>query len=139
LRISDSCTRVDDAVAVAALYRALVRHLYMHPEINRRLTAVDRALAGENKWRAQRYGAEMTFVTQDGLVPIAEILEHLCEEMAADIEALDCVDEAYHCQNILKGGTSADRQIDVFRQHEDKGAAALMHVCDWIAGASIVG
>ena len=140
LRISDSCTRVDDAVAVAALYRALVRHLYMHPEINRRLTAVDRALAGENKWRAQRYGAEMTFVTQDGLVPIAEILEHLCEEMAADIEALDCVDEAYHCQNILKGGTSADRQIDVFRQHEDKGAAAaLMHVCDWIAGASVVG
>jgi glutamate---cysteine ligase / carboxylate-amine ligase len=137
LRISDSCTRLDDAVAVAALYRALIRHLYRHPEINRRLTALDRALAGENKWRAQRYGTEMTFITRDGLVPIGEILEQLCEEMAADIEALDCVDEAYHCRNILKGGTSADRQIDVFRQHEDKGAAAaLVHVCDWIARAS---
>jgi carboxylate-amine ligase len=140
LRISDSCTRVDDAVAIAALYRAMIRHLYMYPEINSRLTAVDRALAAENKWRAQRYGSEMTFVTQEGLVPIAEFLEHLCEQMAGDIEALDCVDEAYHCRNILKAGTSADRQIDVFRQHEDKGAAAaLVQVCDWIAEASVAG
>src|SRR3954452_3964240 len=132
LRISDSCTRVDDAVAIAALYRALIRHLYLHPETNRRLTAVDRALASENKWRAQRYGAEMSFVTQDGLIPMAEFLDSLCGQMAADIEALDCVDEAYHCRNILKGGTSADRQIDVFRQHEHRGAgAALVQVCDW--------
>src|SRR4051794_5674686 len=114
LRICDSCTRVEDAVAIAALYRAVIRHLYMHPETNRRLTAVDRALATENKWRAQRYGAEMSFVTQDGLIPIAEFLDSLCDQMAADIEALDCRDEAYHCRNMLKGGTSADRQIEVF-------------------------
>src|SRR5215212_6533174 len=96
LRISDSCTRVDDAVALAALYRAVIRHLYMHPEINRRLTAVDRALAVENKWRAQRYGSEMTFVSRDGLIPIAEFLDHLYGQMAGDIEAIDCIDEAYH-------------------------------------------
>jgi carboxylate-amine ligase len=140
LRISDVCTRLDDAVAIAALYRALIRHLYMHPETNRGLTAVDRALAAENKWRAQRYGGDMTFVSRDGLIPIAEFLDSLCDQMAGDIEALDCIDEAYHCRNILKGGTSADRQIEVFRQHESKGAvAALVQVCDWIAGASVAG
>jgi carboxylate-amine ligase len=140
LRISDTCTRVDDAVAIAALYRAVIRHLYMHPATNRGLSAVDRALAAENKWRAQRYGAEMSFVTREGLMPITEFLDSLCERIAPDIEALDCVDELYHCRNILKGGTSADRQIDVFRQHEHKGAgAALVHVCDWIAGASAAG
>lgn len=138
LRISDSCTRLEDAVALASLYRALIRHLYMHPEINRRLTVVDRALAVENKWRAQRYGSEMTFVSRDGLIPIAEFLDHLCDQMACDIDAIDCIDEAYHCQNILKEGTSADHQIEVFRRHESKGVtAALNRVCNWIADASV--
>jgi carboxylate-amine ligase len=101
---------------------------------------VDRALAAENKWRAQRYGADMTFVSRDGLIPIAEVLDCLCDQMAEDIEALNCIDEACHCRNILMGGTSADRQIDVFRQHEDKGAvASLWQVCHWIAGASVAG
>src|SRR4051794_4638051 len=109
LRISDTCTRVDDAVAIAALYRVVIQHLYMRPTTNRGLSAVDRALAAENKWRAQRYGAEMSFVTREGLMPITEFLDGLCEQMAPDIEALDCVDELRHCRNILKGGTSADR------------------------------
>jgi len=137
LRIADSCTSIDDAVALAALYRALIRHLYLHPEHNRRLTAVDRALAAENKWRAQRYGTEMSFVSREGPIPIAEFLDDMCDQIAPDIEALDCIDEVYHCRNILKKGASADRQIEVFKQHESQGARiALQRVCSWIAGAS---
>ena len=87
LRIADSCTSIDDAVALAALYRALIRHLYLHPEHNGRLTAVDRALASENKWRAQRYGTEMSFVSREGPIPIAEFLDDMCDQIAPDIEA----------------------------------------------------
>jgi len=139
LRIADSCTRVEDSIALAALYRAIVRHLYLNPDVNCKLDVVDRALAVENKWRAQRYGTETTFVSRDGAIPIEQFLENICERVAPDIEALGCVDEVYHCRDILKGGSSADRQIDEFRRHEEHGAlAALGKVCHWIADASAV-
>jgi carboxylate-amine ligase len=138
LRVGDSCTRIEDSVAVAALYRAIVRHLYINPNVNRQLDAVDRALAVENKWRAQRYGTEMTFVTRDGAVPIGIFLKQLCDQLTADIEALDCADEIYRCREIIQEGSSADRQIDVFYQHKSQGMAAALHkVCSWIADASI--
>src|SRR4051812_1250692 len=53
LRATDCCTRVDDAIAIAALYRCLVRHLSRRHEVNADLDAVERAIAVENKWRAQ--------------------------------------------------------------------------------------
>src|SRR5579863_4279301 len=34
LRAPDCCTRIDDTIAIAALYRALVRHLFNHPDHN---------------------------------------------------------------------------------------------------------
>jgi glutamate---cysteine ligase / carboxylate-amine ligase len=138
LRIADSCTRVEDSVALAALYRAIVRHLYLNPEVNRRLDTVDRALAVENKWRAQRYGTEMTFVSRDGAIPILEFLDQVCHQLTPDMEALDCFEEMYHCRNIISEGSSADRQIDVFRCREHRGAsAALREVCEWVARASV--
>ena len=56
LRIADSCTRLDDTLAIAALYRCLVRHLLRRPKLNADLTAASRGIAAENLWRAQRYG-----------------------------------------------------------------------------------
>jgi carboxylate-amine ligase len=34
LRVADSCTRVDDTIAIAALYRCLVRRLSLDPKLN---------------------------------------------------------------------------------------------------------
>ena len=39
---------------------------------NADLDAVQRALVVENKWRAQRYGVNGTFVTDDGGVPVSK-------------------------------------------------------------------
>jgi len=58
LRAPDCCTRLDDTIAIATLYRVLARFLYTHPEHNAGINVVDRAIAVENKWRAQRYGAQ---------------------------------------------------------------------------------
>ena len=66
LRAPDCCTRLDDTVAIAALYRSLARFLYANAGHNAELDVVDRAIAVENKWRAQRYGAQGTFVTPIG-------------------------------------------------------------------------
>jgi carboxylate-amine ligase len=66
LRATDSCTRVDDAIAIAALYRCVVRYLSRLKWLNADLDAVERAIAVENKWRAQRYGIEATFASIGG-------------------------------------------------------------------------
>src|SRR6202012_3895807 len=52
LRGADSCTRLDDTVAIATLYRVLARFLYRNPEHNAEIDVVDRSIAVENKWRA---------------------------------------------------------------------------------------
>jgi glutamate---cysteine ligase / carboxylate-amine ligase len=60
LRIADSCTRLDDTLTVAALYRCLVCLADRRPELHRELTGASRAIAVENLWRAQRDGCART-------------------------------------------------------------------------------
>src|SRR3954468_16892166 len=86
LRAPDCCTLVDDSIAIAALYRTIVRHLFVNPRCNQGLDAVGRALAVENKWRAQRYGVHGTFATFDGngAISVAELLDQVIEEIERD-------------------------------------------------------
>jgi carboxylate-amine ligase len=140
LRAPDCCTRLDDAIAIAALYRALVRYLYAHTEHNAGLDVVDRAIAVENKWRAQRYGAKGgTFVTRSGAIAVAEMLERVLERIAADAEALACADQLEHCRAIIAEGTSADVQLRIFAKNEHQGAEiAIQRVARWIRDATLM-
>jgi carboxylate-amine ligase len=142
LRAPDSCTRVEDAVAIAALYRSLARHLVRNPQVNSDLTVVDQAIAIENKWRAQRYGIHGSFV--DGrtrrAVTIPEVVENLIGELAEDMRALGCENEAAGARSILKQGTSADIQIAVFREAEHRTGSrgqAFGAVKSWLAEATL--
>jgi carboxylate-amine ligase len=139
LRAPDCCTRLDDTIAIAALYRVLARFLYAHPEHNAGLDVVDRAVAVENKWRAQRYGAQGTFVTRFGGVAVGEMLEDVLGLVAADAEALSCVDEVDHCRSIIREGTSADAQLRIFTENQQDGAeTALKEVTRWIRDTTLV-
>ena len=140
LRAPDSCTRVDDAIAIAALYRALVRYLYNHPEHNGEIDSVDRAIAVENKWRAQRYGVQGTFVTRaGGGVSVADTLDRVLELIGADGEVLDCADQLEHCRFIVLEGTSADAQLRIFTESEHEGADIALHkVIRWVRDATLV-
>jgi glutamate---cysteine ligase / carboxylate-amine ligase len=139
LRAPDSCTLVEDSIAIAALYRTLAYHLYVNRWRNCELSAVGRAIVVENKWRAQRYGVQGTFATEDGAVTVAEMLERVIEETAADAAALGCAAEIDRCRAIVTSGTSADAQLAVFKAHLERGGrdAALRAVTDWIAGATL--
>jgi glutamate---cysteine ligase / carboxylate-amine ligase len=139
LRAPDSCTLVEDSVAIAALYRSLVRMLSRLPSLNGELTAVSRAIVVENKWRAQRYGIHGTFATEAGAESVPAMLERVIADITPDAEALDCLAEVQHCWQIVKSGTSADRQLAVFAMHEkcEGRARALSAVTDWIAAASL--
>ena len=139
LRAPDCCTRLDDAIAIAALYRALARYLYVHTEHNAELDVVDRSIAVENKWRAQRYGAQGTFVTRLGGIAVGEMLDRVLEQIAVDADALACADQVEHCRAIIAEGTSADAQLRIFTENEHEGADIALHkVTRWIRDATLM-
>jgi carboxylate-amine ligase len=138
LRATDCCTRIDDALAVAALYRCLVRCLHRRPDVNADVDQVDRGIAVENKWRAQRYGVEASFVSRDGAIAISDMLEDVLVKIAADAEALNCLHDVRHCREIVGGGSSADAQLRRFAEAGGADAGgSLDAVLQWIARATL--
>jgi glutamate---cysteine ligase / carboxylate-amine ligase len=139
LRAPDCCTLVDDSVAIASLYRAIVRRVARSPWLNSSLDAVGRAIIIENKWRAQRYGVYGTFIEENGGITVAEKLDQVIEDVMSDAKALRCVAELERCREIVNGGTSADMQLAVFEAHESEQDRdqALRAVTDWIAAATL--
>lgn len=135
LRAPDCCTRLDDALALAALFRVLVRHLVRVGGRGRRVDVVARALARENKWRAQRFGLETTFVTKAAPVAVPELLEQIIAMTAEDAEALDCTADLARCRAIVAEGSSADVQLGLYQRHaEAEGpSGALARVVEWLA------
>jgi carboxylate-amine ligase len=138
LRIADSCTRLDDAVAIAALFRCLVRALDRDRALNAGFDRVGHAISKENKWRAQRYGIAATFVEPFSRSPLtlAQWLDQVFDFVAEDIDALNCSTETKHLHRIVADGTSADRQIEIFSKARAAGRkrlAAVTEVIDWVA------
>jgi carboxylate-amine ligase len=137
LRIPDVCTRIEDGICIAALFRCLTRHLFNHPELNADLGAVDRALAVENKWRAQRYGIKASFIERGSTAArtMNETVDALLDRLHPDAEALDCVGEISHARTIVARGSSAHQQIQVYAQARIAGRSrskALKDVVDFL-------
>ena len=124
LRVCDACTRLDDAVAIAALYRALIRRLSRSPEINAGVGAIDRGVCASNIWLVQQHGvtACLIDVARRTAVPVAEHLEQVLELVREDAEALGCLDWALKTREILREGSGADRQLAAFRDAVDNGS-----------------
>jgi carboxylate-amine ligase len=138
LRIADTCTHLDDAIAIAALFRCLVRALDRDRALNAGFDRVGRAITQENKWHAQRHGVAATFVDPFSRSPLTLKLwlDQVFDFIAEDIEALGCAAEIRHLHRILAEGTSADRQIDIFSKAKAAGRrrlTALKEVIDWAA------
>lgn len=138
LRIADSCTRLDDAMTIAALYRCLVRLAVRRPELNADLDGVSRAIAQENLWRAQHAGtrAEMIDEASEEAIPFRDALERVLALIADDAEAFGCQSRVESARKIVADGTSADRQIAAFDIVEDAARTdrrPLHAVVDWLA------
>jgi carboxylate-amine ligase len=139
LRAPDVCTYVEDAVAIAALYRTVTRRLALNPWQNRDMNAITRAIVVENKWRAQRYGVHGSFarIERNGSITVAEMLEHVIAEVTPDAQALGCLDAVLHCRRIVERGTSADRQVAIYDQHADNPEHALRQVAEWLVETTV--
>jgi glutamate---cysteine ligase / carboxylate-amine ligase len=135
MRVADSCTRLEDTLTIAALYRCLIRLIDRSPALNSGLTSVSRAIVSENVWRAQRYGVHATFIDEEGgVTPFAQQLDSILETVAEDAQALGCESEVMRAREIVRTGTSADHQLRIAAgAHSDDGHNALHDVVDWIA------
>ncbi len=139
LRAPDCCTRLDDTIAIAALYRVLARFLYLNPGHNADIDVIDRAIAVENKWRAQRYGVQGMFVTRSGAVTVGALLDRVLELITAEIKAFACREYLEQCRAIVLEGTSADVQMRIFSENQRDGREIALHkVTRWIRDATLL-
>lgn len=141
LRIADSCTRIDDALAIASAFRCLVRAYVRRPALGVERSALTRRVIEENRWRAKRYGTEATlFVERSGrLVAFPDAIAHLLELVGPDARALSCERELAHLGEIVVRGTSAHEQLAIYRHHRDHGESrprALQGVVDWLVSTT---
>lgn len=144
LRICDSCTRLDDALAIAALFRCLVRAHLRQPELGARRSALTRRVIEENRWRAKRWGIEASFIDEQGEAaqPFPVMLERLRALVGEDARALQCEPELRRLGLIMAHGTSAHQQLAVYDAQIAAGASrprALHAVVDWLVEATLSG
>ena len=142
LRIADSCTHVEDAVALAALYRCLVRAHVRLPALGADRGTATRRVIDENRWRAKRYGVDAEFIVEGerGAVPVRTLLARLRETLAPDIDALGCDAMLRQLDTILARGTSAQQQLAIYQARRDVGLGrleALHGVVDWLLAATV--
>ena len=138
MRICDICTRLEDAVCIAALYASLVRMLMRRDREGALPPEPLTEIIAQNRWIAQRYGVFAFFgdaARQDGRVDIDDYVAALVDEIASDARALDCEAETRRALAIIREGSGADRQVDLFRLRRfegDSDAEALRCVVDQV-------
>jgi glutamate---cysteine ligase / carboxylate-amine ligase len=137
LRVADACTRVEDTVAIATLYRCLVRLLERRADIHARMNGADRAIIAENLWRAQRYGIHGSLIdlARGGAMSVCDMVSKTLDLVQDDAKALGCTEALNDVVAILERGTSADQQIALYSQARARGRGrkeALADVVGWL-------
>lgn len=113
MRITDVCPRLDDAVAIAALFRCLCRMLYRLRQANQGWRQYSRFLLAENRWQAQRHGTEAQLIDfgRNETAAFRDLVEELLELVRPDAEHFGCEAELEHLREVARTGTSADKQL----------------------------
>jgi carboxylate-amine ligase len=126
LRVCDACTRIDDSIALAALYRCTLRMLSRLRSQNARWRTYSPFLVEENRWIAQRFGRSAALVDlgKGTTVPMPELVDEWMAMIADDIAWFGCEAEMAQVRRIIAEGTSADRQLAAYRTALAEGASA---------------
>ena len=120
-RMFDVATKVEEAVALAALTQAIVVKLHRLYTKNISWRLYRRALIDENKWRAARYGIEGKFIDfgKEAEVPMRELIPELLEFVDDVLDELGSRGAVEYIHTILNNGTSAERQLRIYEQTGD--------------------
>jgi carboxylate-amine ligase len=117
-RLCDACTRVDEAICIAALFQALVaKHIKLRRD-NMTFRVYGRSLIEENKWRAVRYGLDGKLIDfgQRQQLPARDLIHELVDYVDDVLDELGSRREVEYAYTILEHGSSADRQLATFER-----------------------
>jgi glutamate---cysteine ligase / carboxylate-amine ligase len=121
-RICDVCTRVDEAVCIAAIFQAIVHKLYKLRYDNLSFRQYPVAFIEENKWRACRYGLDGKLIDfgKGREAPARELIAEMIHWFLDDVlDELGTRKEVEYAFRIMAEGTSADRQLATFQRTGD--------------------
>jgi glutamate---cysteine ligase / carboxylate-amine ligase len=137
-RMCDVTTKIEEAVAIAALTQAIVVKLHRLYTHNQSWRVYRRALIEENKWRAARYGIEGKMVDfgKEEEVPMRSLIPELLELVDDVVDDLGSRSAVEYVQTILHEGTSAERQLRVFEQTGDLKAVVKHLVTETRGGVT---
>jgi len=123
VRICDSVTNVEDAVAIAAYCQAFVKLLSEKVDAGEQVPSYHRILTTENKWLAGRYGLEapiMDLATgRRNRIPVAQLVRRTLKEIEPHARDLGSERELDGIREILARGNGADRQLRIFNANRD--------------------
>lgn len=128
-RICDVPLLIEETIAITALLQALVVKLYKLRQKNMSFIIYNRALINENKWRASRYGLEgklIDFGKQEE-VSLHLLIPELLDFVDDVVDELGSREALAYIPIMLKNGTGADRQLEVFNKTQN-----LESVVDYI-------
>lgn len=118
IRTADVCTRVEDAVLLAALCRAMVLTAARQWERGERLAPLPPQWRRAATWRAARHGLGGGLVDPGSraVVPARDAVRSLVGELREALESTDDLDlVGQGVERLLADGTGADHQRGVFR------------------------
>jgi carboxylate-amine ligase len=121
-RICDVCTRVDEAVCIAAILQAVVAKLWKLRRENMTFRVYPADFIEENKWRAVRYGLDGRLIDfgKGVELPARDLVRELIEWFIGDVvDELGSRKEVEYAYRILEEGSSADRQLATYERTGD--------------------
>jgi carboxylate-amine ligase len=139
-RFADVCTRVEEAVCLAALLQAIVLKLWKLRRDNMTFRVYPSELIEENKWRAVRYGLEgrLLDLGREVEAPARDLIRELVEWFIADvIDELGSRAEIEYVYRILDEGSSADRQLATFKATGDTKAVVDRLIAETREGVGV--
>lgn len=134
-RVCDVPTRPGETVAIASLIQAIVYKLYKLRAQNMGFREYRPLLIQENKWRAARYGIDGNLIDwgKRAEVPMRRLALELLELVDDVVDELGSRRHVAGILDILRDGTSADRQLRVYRETKDL-RAVVRHVVEETRG-----
>ncbi len=123
-RVCDVPTRPEEAVMLGALCQAIIVKLYKLYTRNQGYRIYRRALIEENKWRAARWGLDGKLIDfgKRAEVPMRDLALELLEFIDDVVDELGSREAVSQIHTVLAEGTSADRQLAVYRKTGDMKA-----------------
>jgi len=122
IRICDVCTRVDEAICLAAIYQAIIAKIWKLRRDNMTFRIYPESWIEENKWRAVRYGLDGKMIDFGKQAELSA--RDLCRELVGwfiddVVDDLGSRREVEYAYRILDEGTSADRQLAAYERTGD--------------------